>query len=282
MTERASGGPEEIQGLEANLALRTSGRRFSNYVVYVDESGDHGLESLDLQYPIFVLAFCVLQKDHYARRVVPEIDLLKFRYFGHDIVVLHEREIRKEQGVFLFKDRKRKEGFLNDLTKIIDASNFVLISCVIHKTRLKERAALGLNPYHLALGVCLETLFEFVREMRQHAYPTHVVVECRGKKEDHELEREFGRICDGANRWGRKLPFALKFAHKKTNSSGLQLADLVARPIGLSVLRPESTNRAFEILKRKFFCGGSGSCRKLGSDGRGPAVLPGPESEKPR
>jgi len=34
------------------------------------------------------------------------------------------------------------------------------------------------------------------------------------------------------------LPFELVLADKKTNSEGLQFADLVARPVGLSVVRP--------------------------------------------
>jgi len=38
---------------------------FSDYIVYVDESGDHGLETFDREYPVFVLAFCVFQKSHY-------------------------------------------------------------------------------------------------------------------------------------------------------------------------------------------------------------------------
>ena len=38
---------------------------------------------------------------------------------------------------------------------------------------------------------------------------------------------------------------------KKANSTGLQLADLVARPIGLHALHPEQPNRAFESLKPK-------------------------------
>jgi hypothetical protein len=31
----------------------------STYIAYVDESGDHGLQTIDNQYPLFVLAFCV-------------------------------------------------------------------------------------------------------------------------------------------------------------------------------------------------------------------------------
>ena len=30
---------------------------FSEYIVYVDESGDHGLVSIDPQYPVFALSF---------------------------------------------------------------------------------------------------------------------------------------------------------------------------------------------------------------------------------
>lgn len=46
------------------------------------------------------------------------------------------------------------------------------------------------------------------------------------------------------------------FSDKKVMLSGLQLADLVARPIGLNLLKPEQPNRAFNILKKKFFCSG--------------------------
>lgn len=34
---------------------------------------------------------------------------------------------------------------------------------------------------------------------------------------------------------------------------GLQIADIAARPIGLSVLRPEQPNRAFAILEEKLY-----------------------------
>ena len=85
---------------------------------------------------------------------------------------------------------------------------------------------------------------------------THVVVECRGKKEDRELELEFRRVCDGDGGHGRLLPFHIVFADKKTNLVGLQVADLVARPVGIHHLRPAQPNQAFEVLTQKFFCDG--------------------------
>jgi hypothetical protein len=224
--------------VEAAASALPSGK-FSNFIVYVDESGDHGMQTVDPNYPVFVLAFCVFYKRQYSEKVVPALQKLKFNRFGHDSVVLHEHEIRKEKGVFKFQNRQDKHDFLNTLTDIIDASNFILISCVIDKARLRERNETPSNPYHVALGFCLETLYEFLQEKNQDDKLTHVVVECRGSKEDKDLELEFRRICAGANRLDRALPFDIVVADKKTNSSGLQLADLVARPIGLSILRPD-------------------------------------------
>lgn len=256
--------------------------KFSNYVVYVDESGDHGMQTVDANYPVFVLAFCVFHKRYYSETVVPALQKFKFNHFGHDLTVLHELEIRKEKGDFKFQARQHKQDFLTELTNVIEASNFILISCVINKTPLQTKSAAPPNPYHLALGYCLETLYEFLQEKNQDTKLTHVVVECRGKKEDNELELEFRRICDGANRWGSALPFDVKFANKQVNSAGLQLADLVARPIGLSVLRPEQDNRAFDVLKRKFFCSGGRGKVGEGFENWGLKIHPAPESEKPR
>ena len=64
---------------------------FSDYIVYVDESGDHGLESIDHNYSVFVLAFCVFTKEAYVESVAPAIQRFKFRHFGHDMAILHEK-----------------------------------------------------------------------------------------------------------------------------------------------------------------------------------------------
>jgi hypothetical protein len=257
--------------------------KFSNFVVYVDESGDHGMQTLDTNYPVFVLAFCVFHKRHYSEYVVPALQKFKFNHFGHDLVVLHEHEIRKETGAFtFFHGRQHKHAFLAELTDIIEASNFMLISCVIDKAALRDKFGPAPNPYHVALGFCLETLYELMQEKNQDGKLTHVVFECRGKKEDNELELEFRRICDRANRFGIELPFDIIFADKKVNSAGLQLADLVARPVGLHVLRPQQENRAFDVLTRKFYCSGGREKVGEGFENWGLKVHPSPESEKPR
>jgi hypothetical protein len=140
---------------------------------------------------------------------------------------------------------------MEELHSIIDRSNFILITCVIDKQRLRLSQSVPPNPYHVALRFCLETLFELMQEKRQDGALTHVAFECRGPKEDKELELEFRRVCDGANRFGSQLPFSILLADKKVSAVGLQLADLVARSIGLSVLRPEQPNRAFDVFEEE-------------------------------
>lgn len=266
-----------------DVAEASAGHSYGKYIVYVDESGDHSMESIDNQYPVFALALCVFHKGHYSDKVVPELEKFKFKHFGHDQIVLHEQEIRKEKGEFrIFPTRKHKEQFMDELTSIIEVSNFILISCVIDKYRLNDQGGAPSNPYHIALRFCLETLYEFLEEKHEEGKLTHIVVEQRGKREDNELELEFRRICDGQNCREQSLPFEVLFADKKVMSSGLQLADLVARPIGLRVLRGDQPNRAFEVLKKKFYC--KGGRAKVGKDyeNYGLKIHPPLKSERPR
>jgi hypothetical protein len=262
--------------------VESTQRRFSDYVVYVDESGDHSLESIDADYPVFVLALCIFHKRHYAEKIVPAVEKLKFNYFGHDSVVLHENEIRKQKGDFAFlSHRPTRREFMGRLSSIMEASNFILIACVVDKNRVRRHEGASRNPYHIALGVCLSALSEFLSEKEQEQLQTHVIVECRGKKEDGELELEFRRICDGANPENRLLPFDVVFADKKTNLTGLQLADLVARPVGLQYIRPTQDNQAFELLKRKFYCDGGRKGVGQGYHGVGLKVYPPQKAKSP-
>lgn len=104
---------------------RPSGK-FSDFIVYVDESGDHGMQTLDPNYPMFVLAFCVFHKRHYCEAVIPALQKFKFNHMGHDLIGLHELEIRKEKGAFssLFLSRQHKHAFLDELTSIIECEQF--------------------------------------------------------------------------------------------------------------------------------------------------------------
>lgn len=225
---------------------------FSDYIVYVDESGDHSLTSIDDQYPVFVLSFCIFHKEVYTTQVASEVRRLKFQTFGHDMVVLHEHDIRKKTGPFSRLGKEEREAFMAALTGIMEAADFTLLAVVIDKRKLTRRYINPAHPYHLAMEFGLERLDRLMSARGQQGRLTHVICEARGAEEDRELELQFRRICDGANRDRRAYPFQIMICDKKTNSEGLQLADLTARPVGLSVLRPDQPNRAMDVLRGKF------------------------------
>lgn len=230
---------------------------YSDYIVYVDESGDPNLTKINPNFPVFVLTLCVVEKKIYAENIIPKMSEFKFRHFGHDMIVLHERDIRKQTGEF--KGLLHQDKFLEELTQIIDSSEITLIGIVINKPALNKRYSTPFEPYGLAMAYGLERLRDFLKSKSNlDGKKTFVICESRGDKEDKDLELAFRRICDGENRNAEKYPFAIKIVPKSINSNGLQLADLTARPIGLYVMKPGQNNRTYGILEKKLWLGEAG------------------------
>ena len=100
----------------ASYVIPRAGVGHSDYIVYVDESGDHSLTSINPRYPLFVLSFCVFRKAVYNEQVAPALRRLKFAAFGHDMVVLHESDMRRRRGAFAHLMQVPREQFLDDVT----------------------------------------------------------------------------------------------------------------------------------------------------------------------
>lgn len=237
-----------------------------DFIVYADESGDHGATSA--QFPVFVLAFCIFNKRRYSQDVTTALTDLKFKWFGHDAVVLHEREIRKQQPPYNFLAVKEKrDAFMTDVGTLIEQAPFTLIATVIRKERIVSDKQKAKWPvYETAMRFGLERVAYFLEENGQGTdTTTHVIFETRGKTEDNELELEFRRRAPSLTGWDGKLrKMDIVFAPKTANHCGHQIADLIARPIGLSVLRPDQPNRSFEIIEKKFRRNGAGKINGWG------------------
>lgn len=240
---------------------------FGDYIIYVDESGDHSMTSVDENFPVFCLAFCLFKKSDYISLAVPAMQDFKFRWFGHDTVVMHEADIIRRRGAFSFLQYDNlRERFLNDLSAVMDAMPMTVIASVIQKNRLKAKYAAPENPYQLALLFCMEMAHNFLRQHGSHDKRCHIVCESRSPrekagrgKEDAALELEFRRIVAGDHylqKRGDAMPcFEIIFASKLANSTGLQIADLIARPLGLHAFKPEQSNRAFDLIRPKIWTG---------------------------
>lgn len=224
---------------------------FGKYLVFADESGDHLLNVRNNQFPIFVLAFCIFDKQHYCDVILPEFNKLKLKYFNDLSTVFHERDIRKAINEFAFlTDTEIRERFFTDLNDLLIKINFTVISAVIDKRKLVDKYFNPGDPYSLAMRLCTERLLYFMHR-KGTLGPTAISFETRGRTEDNTLELAFLREVNRPDYNGK---FSIRFMDKKANNCGLQLADLVARPIGRYVLDKNQPNRAFDILRDKLDC----------------------------
>lgn len=223
--------------------------KFSEYIIFADESGDHGIASINPEFPVFVLAFCIFKKEDYISIVKRAFAKFKIDFWGHDLVILHNHEIRKSNGdfVFLFNEEIRRV-FLHSLNNLIKDIPFSIAATAVDKRNLNKNLDSN-NPYLLALGSCLKQTLSFLEEKNQLDYLTHLIVESRGKPEDKDLELAFRKIS--AQLLPDQSPLNIRFANKQTNSSGLQVADLVAHPIARHIIKKEQANKAFDIVKEK-------------------------------
>lgn len=223
---------------------------FSDYIIYADESGDASRHSVDSDYPLFVLAFCLIKKSDYVGKLVPSVQQLKLEYFGHDDVILHESEIRRNQTPFAFlRDPKINQRFMHDLVRIIRTVPFEVIAAIVDKRGgIPNRAV---DPYEAALESCLRRTLRMLEHHGQKQRVSHLIIEARGKKENAELLAMIGRFFSSTAASGNSNEIEVRLANKQVNSIGLQLADLVARPIGVSHLRPRQSNRASETIREK-------------------------------
>ena len=231
-----------------------------DYIVFLDEAGDHSLELIDKDFPVFALAMFVCDTKYYNYTILPEIAQLKTDYFGHEGVILHSRDIRKAQNYFGFlTDLNKREIFIKRINALMESLDYKLIVSVIKKQMHKEKYGLvASHPYDLAMKFCLERLLPLLEEVQQKEI--YLIAESRGKREDHNLELSFLKIISQGTEYidskrFKQIDFNLKFVSKKMNITGTQLADLVAYPVARHALNPNKINLSYNVISEKFYIG---------------------------
>ena len=133
---------------------------FSQYIIYADESGSPNLEADAKDFPIFVLVFVLLNKDHYAIDVAPQITKLKFDFVGHDQLILHERDIRRQAGAFAFLQvsEGQRTSFLARISAIVESADMEICAGIIDKRKWKPHHADIWEPYERAAGLCIDAV----------------------------------------------------------------------------------------------------------------------------
>ena len=229
------------------------------YFLFMDESGDHGLTTLNPDFPVFLLCGVLISETDYSV-FLTQINLLKSSIWGEKIVILHSRDIRKCQKEFqVLFDLNLKESFYNQLNQIISSNNYTVIASAIHKDNyIKKYGRLSNDVYELALSFIVERAIFFLDDISSPEKQLEIIIEKRGKSEDKKLEEHFQRlvargtgfvIAERLSNYGLQITFK----GKNENINGLQLADLLAYPIARYIIEPERANPSFEIFKNKIY-----------------------------
>lgn len=225
------------------------------YKIFLDESGDHNLKVIDPNHPVFALVGCIFEEKYYKEEVTKKINELKNKYFNSTEVILHSRDIRKQETKPFLALRKKeiRENFYKDLNNLIINLYLTIISSVINKHKLKEQYGNHSdNPYYLSLGFIMERYAIFLREKGEVG---SIMIESRTSADNNLLYLAYSKtMLQGtgfmkANEFRERIK-DLVFISKKENEIGTQLADLIAYPIATHIL-PNRDKRAFEIIKPK-------------------------------
>jgi hypothetical protein len=225
-------------------------------LVFLDETGDHSLSTIDAGFPVFVLTFLILDPAIYTNQIIPAVGRLKVDYWRHEGVILHSRDIRKAQGAFAFlRNRELTQPFYERVNRIMAESPYTIIAVGVRKDRhLTKYGAQANNPYELAMEYGLERLIYFLEQ--QTDKDVVLIAESRGKKEDGELQLAFLRIVNNgtwycASDRFKPYNFRLEFVTKERNVVGTQLADLAAYPTARWIIDPKKDNPAFDVVRPK-------------------------------
>lgn len=233
----------------------------SRFIAFFDECGDHSLTKIDKDFPLFLLCTVIVEREAYARQIIPALAEFKLRYFAHEGINLHSREIRKAEGPFsILQNANLRQTFLSELSALMAALPFTLFITAIHKNAYAARYGKeARNPYDVALEYSFERILHFMEAQQENQLP--VIAEARGQQEDDALRASFhklmtqGTYYNSAERFQR-LICPISFRRKQDNISGIQVADLCAHPTARHLLKPDTSNQAFDVVKPHIYASG--------------------------
>lgn len=268
-------GEAELQGLRARATGKVSPRRrpqitsddpANKCTIFVDECGASSLTADD-EFKAFVIAAIIVPDEDY-----PKLDEQWKRWkadnLGSPNKFIHEPNLRRGTGPFYFnKDTNKRSLVIQSLQELVAKLDFTAVACVVNRPEYVAQVGLDSldeslpsHPYLMTLDFLMERLV-MVLERQFNGARAHVVAEARGPLEDALLQYEYVRLqIDGTSyisaSWFRQqLATAIEFRTKKENCTGLQLADLLARPCGEKVLAPSTTPDRWPEFRGKLCCG---------------------------
>jgi len=229
--------------------------------MFLDESGDHNLEKIDQQYPVFVLAGVIFDNLYYQKSAVPLANKLKKKLFGTETIIFHTADISRNRNSFeKLKETKFRETFNLSLRELLEKMEFEIVAAAIHKQKHFEKYGIAaVDPYLLSLEFLVE---RFIFSLDSHKDKGTIIAESRSPQLDNQLELAWLNLKIKGTRFLSPSRVVdkikeFKIIKKSKGVTGLEIADLVVSPIGRWVYKKEK-KELFKIIQSKLRKGSEG------------------------
>lgn len=223
-------------------------------ILFLDESGDHSLDKIDPEYPLFVLGGVVIEEE-YLEDLTNQVQQFKQELFDRDNLILHTADIvRVRNGFEKLTDYDFRQKFFHRLNELMQKLQYSVIACAIRKEdHLAKYGLAALDPYLLSLNVLVE---RFCFEIGEQFDGGQIIAEKRNPTLDNELELAWLNLKISGTKFLQAIEIKnritqLVLRDKKQNLAGLQLADLVVSPIGRFLLG-KPAKQDWHIIESKF------------------------------
>jgi hypothetical protein len=226
----------------------------SEYLVFLDESGDDDLQNIDPRYPVFVLGAVIIEKTYHNTTAVMEFAKFKAAHMTPGQILHTVDMLRNQKGFEFLKDQTRREAFFYDLNDLIARIDFTLIAAILDMPRavakwgLKQRA-----PYAYLMRLLMERIYLCLRGRGT----SQVFAESRQPHLDALIQSEFARVKGGATMirpaslMEHMFPEEICFLPKSANP-GAELVDQLVSPVGRRFLGRSSHIHA-EVVQAKMY-----------------------------
>lgn len=255
--------------------VRYEGAPIPRYHLFLDECGTHAVRPPDPNFPAFALCGIVISDDDFH-----EIDVKwknwKITTMGVDGSRIHEPDIRKYRNRFKRTTKIEREAIDESLAEILSVLNFHCIAAVVDLHEFGHQHPSGRvddylpqSCYLMAIDFVMERFVHFLREVGDSG-KGHITAESRETKEDVLVNYEYVRLQKEGTQFVSESDFRwylsphINFLRKDANSTGLQIADIAARPLAEKVLDPTSTPKRWDVISSKLYDGAQGRPESYG------------------
>ena len=238
--------------------------------LFLDECGGHETNKVDPKFPVFCLCGLVVEAEKYRKQLSPRWSGFKAKYLGAIDKRIHEPSFRGKRLRYWLRSHgdHDPEDFTKTLNSILREVDYRIISTVIRKEDFRQflsespiQVFLPISQYHIALDFILERFVHYLHYEADDAVGM-VIAERIGPKEASQLMLEYNRLkIEGTQyispNWFRyQLAENVMFGDKEDFIPGLEITDIIARPIAEKILKPETKPTRWEPIRGQFYDGG--------------------------